>query len=116
MALNFQMFIGKKNFDCQKAERWFKERRIPVQTVDMNKKPLSRREFDSVLQAVGLKNAINTDGREYSESPLRFSSDPTFMRGILFENQKLLKTPIVRCGGKASVGFCPEVWEEWLRS
>lgn len=51
MALNLQMFLGKKNFDCQKAERWFKERRIPLQLVDLNKKPLSKGEFDSVVAA-----------------------------------------------------------------
>ncbi len=115
MAAAIQMFMGKKNFDCQKAERWFKERRIAVQVVDLQKKPLSCREFESVEAAVGLDAMIEKDGRAYKESPLRFSEDISFQRGILFEDQRLLKTPILRCGRRASVGFKPEIWEEWLR-
>ena len=115
MALNLQMFLGKKNFDCQKAERWFKERRIPLQLVDLNKKPLSKGEFDSVVAAVGLLPMIDQESKLYLESPLRFTSDPGFIRRLLFENQRLLKTPILRCGRKATVGFCPEVWEQWMQ-
>lgn len=111
---NIQMFMGKKNFDCQKAERWFKERGIKLQTIDLKKKPLSKGEFDSVAAAVGLKNMIDVDSKAYKESPARFSVDPGFIKGIVFENQALLKTPILRNGKQASVGFCPEMWQSWL--
>lgn len=110
----FQLYMGKKNFDCQKAERWFKERGIKTQGIDLKKKPLSNGEFNSVLKSVGLMELIDTEAAGYSESPLRFSSDPAFIKNVLFENQHLLKTPIVRFGQKATVGHCPEVWAQWI--
>ena len=111
--MNIQIFIGKKNFDCQKAERWFKERRIPYQLVDLSKKGLSPKEFDSVAAAVGFVNIIDTTSKAYAESPARFMSDRNMIKAQLLEHQNLLKTPIVRNGKEATVGFCPEVWENW---
>ncbi|MDR3085777.1 MAG: ArsC family transcriptional regulator [Christensenellaceae bacterium] len=112
--MNLQLFMGKKNFDCGKAERWFKERRVKLQIVDLGKKPLSARELDSVLQGVGIDALIDKESKAYAESPARFSLDQAFIRRILFENQALLKTPILRNGKRATVGFCPSVWQAWL--
>ena len=51
--MNIQIFGKSKSFDTRKAERYFKERRIPYQSVDLNRYGLSGREFDSVVKAVG---------------------------------------------------------------
>ena len=51
--MNVQIFGTKKSNDSKKAERFFKERGIRYQFVDMKEKGLSRSEFQSVLQAVG---------------------------------------------------------------
>ncbi|MDR2515595.1 MAG: ArsC family transcriptional regulator [Christensenellaceae bacterium] len=112
--MNLQLFMGKKNFDCGKAERWFKERRVKLQIVDLSKKPLSGREFDSVLQSVGLEALIDKEAKAYAASAARFSLDQAFIRRVLFENQALLRTPILRNGQKATAGFCPETWQAWL--
>ena len=111
--MNIQIFMGKKNFDCQKAERWFKERRITYQTVDLNKKGMSPRELDSVAAEVGLLNLIDTESKKYAESALRFMSDKAMIRAQLLENPWLIRCPIVRNGRKATVGYCPEVWQNW---
>ena len=113
--MNIQIFMGKKNFDCQKAERWFKERGIRYQAVDLAKKGISPRELDSVLDQVGLLAAIDTQSKKYAESALRFMSDPKMIRAQLLEHPELLRTPIVRNGRKATVGYCPEIWEAWLK-
>ncbi len=111
--MNIQIFMGKKNFDCQKAERWFKERRIPYQLIDLTKKGLSPKEFDSVASAVGFVNLIDTDSKAYAESAARFMSDKALIKAQVLEHQNLIKTPIVRNGKEATVGFHPEVWEMW---
>ena len=111
--MNIQIFMGKKNFDCQKAERWFKERGIRYQAVDLAKKGISPRELDSVLDQVGLLAAIDTQSKKYAESALRFMSDPKMIRAQLREQPALRRTPIVRNGRKATVGYCPETWAEW---
>ena len=111
--MNIQIFMGKKNFDCQKAERYFKERGIRYQAVDLGKKGLSPRELDAVLACVGLPALIDTASRKYAESALRFMSDPKMIRQQLLEHPELLRTPIVRNGVKATVGYCPEVWAAW---
>ena len=111
--MNIQIFMGKKNFDCQKAERWFKERRIAYQTVDLNKKSMSPRELDSVAAEVGLLNLIDTESKKYAESAVRFMSDKAMIRAQLLENPGLIRGPIVRNGRKATVGYCPEVWQNW---
>lgn len=111
--MNIQIFMGKKNFDCQKAERWFKERGIRYQAVDLAKKGISPRELDSVLDQVGLAAAIDIQSKKYAESALRFMSDPKMIRAQLLEHPELLRTPIVRNGRKATVGYCPETWAEW---
>ena len=111
--MNIQIFIGKKNFDCQKAERWFKERNIKFQSVDLLKKGLSPREFDAVAAQVGLLNMIDTEGKPYQESPIRFMLDKGLIKEGLLANPKLLKSPIVRNGAKATIGYHPEIWESW---
>lgn len=111
--MNIQIFMSKKNFDCQKAERWFKERKIKYQLVDLVKKGMSPREFDSVASQVGLINLIDTQNKKYAESAVRFMRDKDMIREQLLQNPTLIKGPIVRNGRLATVGFCPEVWETW---
>ncbi len=86
--MNIQIFGTKKSFDTKKAQRYFKERRIKVQFIDLKEKEMSKGELTSVMQAVG---------------------------GIdeLLENQQVLAEPIVRNGKKATVGYCPDVWGAW---
>ena len=111
--MNLQIFMSKKNFDCQKAERWFKERHISFQAVDLAKKGMSPREFDSVASQVGLLNMIDTESKKYAESAVRFMSDKAMIKAQLLEHPYLIKGPIVRNGRLATVGYHPEIWETW---
>ena len=63
--MNIQIFGKTKCFDTKKAERWFKERRIKYQSVDLMRFGLSGKEFDSVLRAVGgIDNLIDWSSKD----------------------------------------------------
>lgn len=109
-----QLYAGK-GFDTQKAERYFKERRIPYQRVDVLRFGMGRRELESVRAAVGLQAMIDREGKAFRESPFRFSDDETLLFAHLCERPQLLRLPIVRDGRRATVGYCPDVWESWLK-
>ena len=102
--MNIQIFGTNKSFDTKKAQRWFKERRIKFQMVDLKEKGLSRGEFDRVCQAVGGWQALVDETAKDQD---------TQQADKLFENQQLLCQPIVRNGRAATVGYRPEVWEKW---
>lgn len=111
--MNIQIFGTKKCFDTKKAERYFKERRIKYQLIDMEMKGLSKGEFDSVKAAVGLANLIDKASKEYEKSNMQHIVNDSVKEELLLKNPKLFKTPIVRNGRKATAGYAPEVWETW---
>ena len=112
--MNIQIFGKNKCFDTKKAERWFKERRIKYQSVDLMRFGLSGKEFDSVLRAVGgIDNLIDWDSKDPDVTLLKYMDDRTAREDKVFDNPALMKTPIVRNGKAATVGFCPEIWAQW---
>ena len=112
--MNIQLFGKKKCFDTKKAERWFKERRIKFQSVDLLRFGLSGGEFDSVLRAVGgIDRLIDWDKKAPEIDLMRSMDDRQAKEDKVFDNPKLLKTPVVRNGKQATVGYCPEIWETW---
>ncbi|MBQ9898385.1 MAG: arsenate reductase family protein [Ruminococcus sp.] len=112
--MNIQIFGTKKCFDTKKAERWFKERRIKYQMIDMKEKGMSRGELTSVAQAVGgMDRLINENTKDKDAlALLRYLSDSDREEKLL-ENPQLIVTPVVRNGKKATIGFAPDVWEMW---
>ena len=112
--MNIQIFGTKKSADTRKAERFFKERGIKFQFVDMKEKGLSKGEFNSVAQAVGgIDKLIDEDAKDKDTLPLiKYIADEDRLEKIL-ENQQILKMPIVRNGKKATVGYQPDVWKGW---
>ena len=112
--MNIQIFGKSKCFDTKKAERWFKERRIKFQSVDLIRFGLSGKEFDSVLRAVGgIDNLIDWNSKSETVTLLKYMEDKTVKEDRVFDDPALMRTPIVRNGKQATVGFCPEVWETW---
>ena len=112
--MNIQIFGKKKCFDTKKAERYFKERRIRVQNIDLLRYGMSGGEFDSVLRAVGgIDNLIDWDKKSPEIDLMRYMDDPRAKEDKVYENPALMKTPIVRNGKRATVGYCPEVWKQW---
>ena len=112
--MNIQIFGKSKCFDTKKAERWFKERRIRFQSIDLIRYGMSGGEFDSVLRAVGgVDRLIDWDKKDPQIDLMRYMDDARTKEDKLFDDPKLMKTPIVRNGKKATVGYCPEIWETW---
>ena len=112
--MNIQIFGKSKCFDTKKAERWFKERRIRFQSIDLIRYGMSGGEFDSVLRAVGgADKLIDWDKKDPQTDLMRYMDDARAKEDKLFDDPKLMKTPIVRNGKKATVGYCPEIWETW---
>lgn len=112
--MNIQIFGSKKNFDTKKADRYFKERGIKAQFIDMKEKGMSKGEFRSVCQAVGgYQNLIDENCKDKDLLALiTYVAEEDKMAKIL-ENQKIIKIPIVRNGKQATVGYQPDVWKEW---
>lgn len=110
-----QIFGHKKCADTRKAERWFKERRLKIQMVDLREKGLSPGELRSVAASVGgLEELIDREGAHYTDKGLRHSAPSSArIEELLLEDARLLKTPIVRRGSVATLGYRPEVWALW---
>ncbi|OAA86317.1 arsenate reductase family protein [Clostridium ljungdahlii] len=111
--MNIQIFGVKKCFDTKKAERYFKERRIKYQFIDLNIKEISKRELQSLKAAVGIDNLINSKTKEYGKLNIGLIRSSDIKEEILLKNPKLYKTPIVRNGKQATVGYEPSIWSKW---
>ncbi len=112
--VNIQIFGTKKSFDTKKAQRYFKERRIKVQFIDLREKEMSKGELQSVMRAVGGIDAL-LDPKAKDQDTLalvqHLAESQRFDK--LLENQQVLAEPIVRNGRAATVGYAPDVWKTW---
>ncbi len=108
-----QIFGKAKCFDTKKAERFFKERRIPVQRIEVDKFGISRGELRSVCAAVGGIDQL-LDPKAKETTLIRYLAYESDKEEKLLETPKALRTPIVRNGKQATVGYCPEMWEQWV--
>ena len=112
--MNIQIFGKSKCFDTKKAERYFKERRIKYQYVDLLRYGLSGREFDAVLRSVGgIDNLIDWDGKSPDITLMRYMDDRIAKEDKVYDDPTLMRTPVVRNGKQATVGYCPDIWEKW---
>ena len=110
--MNIQIFGTKKCFDTKKAERYFKERGIKYQFIDMKEKGMSKGEFNSVKQSVGgIDNMIDQNHKDKDLLALiKYIVDK---EEKILENQQVIKTPIVRNGKMATIGYTPDIWKKW---
>ena len=112
--LNIQIFGKNKCFDTKKAERYFKERRIKYQMVDLIRYGLSGKEFDAVLRGVGgVDNLIDWEGKSPDIVLMKYMDDPRAKEDKIFDDPSLMRTPIVRNGKQVTVGYCPDIWDKW---
>ncbi len=112
--MNIQIFGTKKCNDTKKAERFFKERGIKFQFVDLKEKGMSKGELTSVASANGgIMNMINPDAKDRDAVALiQYIADEDKLEKLL-ENQQILKTPVVRNGKQSTLGYQPDVWKKW---
>ncbi len=112
--MNIQIFGTKKCNDTKKAERFFKERGIKYQFIDMKEKGMSKSEFNSVAQVNGgLENMINWEGKDQDTLNLiKYIAEEDKLQKVL-DNPQVIKTPVVRNGKQSTLGYQPDIWKEW---
>lgn len=110
--MKIQIYGKKKCFDTKKAERYFKERGIPVQQIDLPKYGMSKGELKSVLQSVKSIDVL-LDEKGKDASLIRYLAYEEDKIQKLLEKPENIKTPVVRNGKQATVGFCPDIWKDW---
>ena len=103
--MSIQIYVYKRNFDVQKAERYFKERNIPYQAVDLKKHRLGRRELELFARGRGVKGIINMEDEGVRSHPIAYAPNEQMMLDYLMENPQFLISPIIRSGQKVVVGF-----------
>jgi len=112
--MNIQIFGKPKCFETKKAERYFKERGIKFQAINITKYPMSKGEYASIKAAVGgMEVLIDEKSKEYTEQFIAHLARKDDIEERLFNNQGMIKTPIVRNGKKSTIGFVPNVWKTW---
>ncbi len=110
--MNIQIY-GAKGFETQKAERYFKERKISYQYIDLHKYGLSKGEYDSVKASVGIRELINVNSKDFERLNMKNLGVGKVAEEVLLKNPKLFNSPIVRNGKRATVGYKPEIWGQW---
>lgn len=111
--MNIQIYGRSKCFETKKAERYFKERGIKFQSIDIDRFGLSNGELNSVQAAVGIDSLMDGGSKEFNRLNLRFVTSTETKHEMLLKHPVLYLTPIVRNGRKATVGYHPEVWKSW---
>jgi len=113
MASMIQVFGVKNCSDTNKAIRFFKERNVKIQFIDLNEKAMSKGELESVCNKIPLEQLIDTEGKQFKKRNLAYMTYD--LKTELLEDPLLLKTPITRFGKEAQVGVVPKIWTEWVK-
>jgi len=113
--MNIQIYGKSKCFDTKKTERYFKERKIKYQLIDLGKFGMSLGEYKSVKASVGgMELLMDEKSKEYSDNFVKYLSDDADKEEKLLENPRMFQTPIVRNGKQATVGYQPDIWKGWV--
>ena len=110
--MNLQIFGTRKSQDTKKAERFFRERGIRFQLIDLAEKGISAGELRSIAAAVGLEALVDTEGRRFKDKGLAWQEHDA--EAEILADPQILRTPIVRDGSRATVGYQPDAWTAWL--
>jgi arsenate reductase-like glutaredoxin family protein len=112
--MNIQIFGRSSSFDTKKAQRYFKERRINFQYIDLDSKGMSRGELTSVLAAVkDIDKLLDPKAKGDNATLFRYLGSVDEKQAKLLEFPRLIAAPVVRNGRLATVGYCPDVWKTW---
>jgi len=113
MATTIQIFGLKNCNDTNKALRFFKERQIKIQFVDLNEKAVSKGELESIARKVTLENLIDRNGKQFKKRNMEFMIFD--LESELLEDPLLFKTPVTRFGKEAAIGLTPDIWKKWVQ-
>jgi len=113
--MNIQIYALKRNFDTQKAERFFKERRISYQLLDLKKHKLGQRELSLFARRLGAENLVDRQSPDALSHPVAHTDDAAYILECLAENPRFLRTPIVRNGEQVTLGADEKTWEAWIQ-
>ena len=114
--MNIQIYASKKNPDVLKAERFFKERRIPCQLVDLKKHRLGQKELEVFARAVGASALVDREGKKALERPVAHMTGDSLILAALMDDPSALKSPIVRNGSRVTVGADEAEWRKWVEA
>ena len=112
--MNIQIYVHKKNPDALKAERFFRERRIPFQVVDLQKHRLGRKELETFARSAGAAALVDRAGRKALERPVAHMSTDSLILAELMNDPMALVSPIVRSGNRVTVGADETEWKRWV--
>lgn len=112
--MNIQIYIVKKNPDALKAERFFKERRIPYQILDLHKHKLGQKELQIFAKATGAAALVERSGKKALERPVAHMNTESLILSELLNDPTALKSPIVRNGTRITIGADEAVWKSWI--
>ncbi len=112
--MNIQIYVSKKNFDVQKAERFFKERRVPYQLVDLTRHPLGRRELQLFAQKLTARALVDREDKKVREHPVCYAPNDDIILSELMQKPALMRSPLVRNGTMVTLGAAEDVWNSWL--
>lgn len=113
--MNIQIYALKRNFDTQKAERYFKERRVPYQLLDLKKHKLGPREMTLFARRLGARELVDRNNPDALSHPVAHTDDEQYIVDCLLENPRFLRAPIVRNGEQVTLGADEEAWNAWLK-
>ena len=111
--MNIQIIGTKKCRETQKTERFFKERKISFHFRDLNEKGIAKGELDNISRSIPVEELIDKEGKQFQKRGLQHMVYN--IEDELLNDSLLLKTPIVRNEGKATVGYHPDIWKEWVK-
>lgn len=108
-----QIFGVKNCNDTKKAIRFFKDRKINVQFINLKEKEISKGELKSITKDFDIEELLDREGKEFKKRNLKYHVFDTLE--LLMESPLLFKTPILREKDRVTLGYCPEIWKEWIK-
>ena len=113
--MSIQLYFHKRNFDTQKAERYFKERRVPYQAMDLNKHRLGQKEVETFIRGSSARDILNLEDLKVKSHPVASTTNPKTTIDYVREIPRLLRTPIIRKGHRILIGFDEAALEEMTK-
>lgn len=110
--MNIQIYGSKKSFDTKKAERYFKERKIKYQYIDLHQFGMAKAVFEAAKKYIPVEDMIDRKTKAYTKLYMDYI-DEAKREQTLFENPELFAAPIVRNGKAFTLGYCPDIWKDW---